>query len=682
MRKPFFVFMLTAGISFILSCSSDHKSIRKSGPDALASHIDKTVKPGDDFFNYANGTWFRENPIPANEPSNGSWQLKQDTINAQIRAICETSAAMTEAPKGSPKQKIGDFFFTGMDSVTLNKQGLSDLRAELERIDAISDMKGVIREAAHIHAVSASPMLSFYVAQDDKNSGKHAIFLWQGGLSLPDRRYYFDVDPGAVTIRRQFVEHLNSVFRILGDDGIKAKASADRLMKLEAALATASRKREDTRDPFQNYHKMSFGRLMETTPDFDWSIFLEGAGLSGVDTVVVGQPEFFTALNGYLKTCTIEDWKPYLKYHFIRGLSRYLDDRTYREFFHFYSTALRGVQEPKPRWKRVVEQTDQCLGELIGQVYVKEYLPGQTKRKLLEIGKAIRSVYAKRIRELDWMSGATKEKALKKLDAINMKLGYPDKWKDLSSLEIDRTSYVRNGMNANQWEFDDMVSKFGKPVDRSEWDMEPQTNNAYYNPSNNEIVIPGCWINLPGYEHVLADDALLYANIGLVFGHEITHGFDDQGSKYDQNGNLKSWWTPEDSVRFYAKTKAIVKQFGGYTVEQGLHLNGELTQGENIADLGGITMAHEAFKKTRQYRKAEVIAGLDPDQRFFLGYALTWMVHMRPEAIAAQVKSNEHAPAQFRVNGPLADISEFYTAFDVKEGDAMWRPDSLRIKIW
>jgi putative endopeptidase len=485
-----------------------------------------------------------------------------------------------------------------------------------------------------------------------------------------------------VKIRGQFKDHLARVFRLLGDDPKAAGSAAERLMKLETSLAAASRKREDTRDPFQNYHKMAFAGLDRAAPDFDWALFMKTAGLAGVDTVIVGQPEFLTALNGLLRTVPLEDWKRYLKYHLVRGLAGYLDDGTYREFFGFYSTALRGVQEPKPRWKRTVEQTNRSLGELVGQVYVKRYLPKGAKPKLLEIGNAIRSVYAERIRGLDWMSEPTKEKALKKLAAITMKLGYPDRWKDLSNLAVDRTSYVRNGMAANRWQFEYDAAKFGKPVDRNEWGMEPQTNNAYYNPSNNEIVIPGCWINLPGYERVMADDALLYAHIGLVFGHEITHGFDDQGSKYDAEGNLRSWWTSGDSVKFTEKARAIVRQFDAYTVDGGLHLNGSLTQGENIADLGGVTMAHEAFKRTRQYRKNEIIAGLTPDQRFFLGYGLTWMVQMRPESVAAQVKSNEHSPARFRVNGPLADVPAFYAAFDVKEGDAMWRPDSSRISIW
>jgi putative endopeptidase len=667
--------------TIIISCTNTAK--KEQTTDPLVSHIDSTVKPGDDFFLFANGKWFKEHPIPASEQNNGLWQLIQDTINAQIRNICESSAALKDAPKGSAKQKIGDFFYTGMDSITLNRKGISDLRPDLDRIDGIKDINGIMKVAAYIHIVSGSPLFGFWVTQDDRISSKNAIFFSQGGLSLPDRTYYVDMDPRTVMVREKFVAHAINMFRIMGQDDVAAKKSAEQLMNLETALAKASRKREDTRDPLKNYNKLSFKQFNEATPNINWTVFMDGTGLHNVDTVIVGQPEFLKALNGYLKSFSLNDWKNYLKFHLISGLSMYLDDKSYNEMFSFYYTVLRGVKEPKPRWKRVVTQTDGSLGELIGQVYVNEYLPKGTKEKLLEIGNAIKAVYAERMKNLDWMSEATKKKAIEKLNAVIMKVGYPDKWKDLSSMQIDRSSYVRNVMNANRWEFNYMINKYGKPVDRSEWNMEPQTYNAYYNPSNNEIVVPGCNIIVPGYERKLADDALLYSVIGgSTFGHEITHGFDDQGSKYDEKGNLHNWWTPEDSLRFYKKTGMIVKQFDGYIAVDSLHINGSLTQGENIADLGGIVMGYEAFKKTDQYKNKEIIAGLNPDQRFFLGYALAWMVNERPEAIANQIKSNEHSPAKFRVLGPLTNMPEFYETFGIKKGDRIWRPDSLRVKIW
>ncbi len=675
-------------LTIALLCTAAALSFAGSKPqrhaaDPLMSHIDASVKPGDDFFLYANGTWFKEHPIPASEQSNGLWQLIQDTINAQVRTICETSARSSDALAGGTKQKIGDFYFTGMDSVALNAKGLADLRDEITLIDTITCTQGLVSAAARIHVVAGAPMFGFGVGQDDKISSKNAIFIHQGGLSLPDRNYYFDTDARAVTIREKFVAHLRAMFVIMGYDGPHAAQAAVNVMKLETALAQASRKREDTRDPLKNYNKISFAQLAGSTPSIDWALFTRSVGLGPVDTVVVGQPEFLSAVNGLLSSFPLEDWKNYLKNNLVRSLARALDDKTYRESFDFYSGVLRGVKEPKPRWKRVVEQTDGQLGELIGQVYVDEYLPKGTKGKLLEIGTAIKRVYADRIKALDWMSPSTKEKAITKLESMIMKVGYPDTWKDMRAMQIGRSSYVRNIMNANTWAFGYMIAKYGKPVDRKEWDMEPQTYNAYYNPSNNEIVVPGCNIIVPGYERTLADDALLYSIIGgSTFGHEMTHGFDDQGCKYDNNGNLNNWWTADDSVKFFSKTALIVRQFNEYVAVDSLHVNGELTQGENIADVGGIMMGYEAFRKTRQFSANERIGGVSAAQRFFLGYALAWMINERPEAIANQVRSNEHSPAKQRVIGPLSDMPEFYAAFNVKKGDAMWRADSVRVKIW
>jgi len=681
MRKQLFHVFICGVILLAAATSCKQTKNTSDNMDALAAHIDSTTKAGNDFFQYANGQWFKQNPIPASEQSNGIWQLIQDTINNQVRTICETSSSL-KADKGSNKQKIGDFFFSGMDSTLLNKNGINDLKGDFARIDKSTDLSSIIKEAATIHSVSSAPFFNFYITQDDRNSSKYAVYISQGGLSLPDRSYYVDTDAKSKTIRDKFVTHIGNMFALMGYTQPVAKLAAARLMEMETAMAKTSRKREDTRDPIANYHKMTIGALTALTPNLDWKVFLKGAGLTGVDTVVVCQPEFLTALNGTLKKYSIADWKNYLKIQMLNDLAPYLDDKTYREHFSFFNTTLRGVKEPKPRWKRVVEQTDRSLGELIGQVYVTEYLPKGTKEKLVEIGNAIKAVFAERIKTLDWMSATTKEKALKKLQAVIMKVGYPDKWKDLSAMQVDRSSYVKNVMSANNWEFNHMIHKFGKPVDRTEWDMQPQTYNAYYNPSNNEIVIPGCNIIVPGYEGKMADDAILYSIIGGTFGHEITHGFDDQGCKYNESGNLSNWWTPEDSRKFTEKTKMIVKQFNDYVDVDNLHINGELTQGENIADLGGVIMGFEAFKKTKQYKDNEVIAGLNPAKRFFLGYALAWMVNMRPEAIMTQIKSNEHAPAKWRVIGPLSDMPEFYSTFGVKQGDTMWRPESEIVKIW
>lgn len=681
MKLTVYFSALMAVLAFMASCTNT--SVKSNEKDALAMHIDSTVRPGDDFFLFANGKWFRENPIPASEQSNGLWQMIQDTINNQVLSICKTSAAISDAPIGSDKQKIGDFYYSGMDSITLNKKGIEEVKPFLAMIDEIKDLDGLVKVAADLRYLTGSALFSLYIGQDDRISNKNAVILSQGGLSLYDRNYYFDTDERAILIRKKFVEHMANMYKIAGYDDTRAKLAAESTMKIETALAKSSRKREDTRDPLNNYTKLSFKKFTETAPNFNWLLFTQHIGLEKADSIILGQPEFVTALNGYLKFYSINDWKNYLKFHLFSNLSEYMDDKTYQESFNFFSKTMEGIAEPKPRWKRVVEQTNQSLGELIGQVYVKEYLPKGTKEKLLEIGNAIRDVYAERIKTLDWMSPATKEKALVKLNGIVMKVGNPDHWKDMSSVQIDRSSYLKNVLSAYKWRFNYMIAKYGKPVDRTEWGMQPQTYNAYYNPSNNEICVPGCNILVPGYEHVLADDAILYSIIGgSTFGHEITHGFDDQGSKYDKEGNLNNWWTSSDSVKFFAKTRLIVEQFNNYMVVDKLHINGNSTQGENIADLAGISMGFEAFKKTKQYKTNEIIAGMKPDQRFFLAYGLAWMINTRPEALANQVKSNVHSPAKFRVIGPLSDIPEFYTAFNVKQGDAMWRADSLRVKIW
>lgn len=681
-RRPllFVTMAVLCTVSLFFSCR-EKKISRK--PDALASHIDRSIRPGDDFFQYANGRWFKKHPIPANETSNGLWQLIQDTLNAQIRSICESAAALKAAEKGGTKQKIGDFFFSGMDAAALNRHGITDLDHDLAMIDLIKDMKGVVAAGARVHQVAGSPFFRFYVAQDDKLSSRYAIFINQGGLSLPERSFYLDTDPRAERIRREFTVYAGRIFQRMGYTEPQAQKAAAGLMKLETMIAKASRKLEDTRDPLKNYNRLSLVQLAREIPGFDWALFFKTVGLKDVDAVVAGQPEFLRGVYARRGHVALNSWKDYLKFHLVNNLAEFMDDATYKEFFNFYGTVMEGVSEPKPRWKRVVEETDSRLGELIGQVYVAEYLPKGTKEKLVEIGEAIRGVYAERIQALDWMSAATKAKALKKLGMVIMKMGYPDRWRDLSALAVDRSSYVRNVMNANLWHFNYNLAKFGKPVDRSEWEMTPQTYNAYYNPSNNEIVIPGCNIIVPGYEKVLADDAILYAIIGgSTIGHEITHGFDDQGCKYDELGNLNNWWTAEDSAKFSARTRMIVEQFNGYNPVDNLYINGEMTQGENIADLAGITMGFEAFKKTPQFKEMKMVAGLGPRKRFFLGYALGWMINQRPEGIANQVKSDVHSPAKYRVNGPLSDFNPFYKTFNVQAGDAMWRPVKKRVKIW
>ena len=668
------VILVAASLNFI-SCNK--KEVELSDP--LVTNRDTLVNPANDFFKYANGGWFKNNPIPSTEQSNGIFRTIADTINNQIKQICEKSAQDESAEKGSNKQKIGDFYASGMDSITINKAGISPLKSEFAKIDAIKDVPSLVNSIAHLHTIGASPAFSFYLGQDDKISTKYALFLGQGGLGLGNRDYYFNTDEQTVKIRTEYVKHLQAMLKLIGQN----EASATSIMKLETDLAKASRKLEDLRDPIKNYNKMTVASLGKMTTNINWNSMFPVLGVAKADSVIVGQPEFYKALNTFVKSYSIDDWKMYLKWDLVNSYAAYLNSDIEKQNFKFYSTVMNGVSKQKPRWKRVVGQTDNYLGELIGQVYVAEYLPKGSKEKLLEIGNNIRDVYADHIKKLDWMSEATKVIALKKLSKIVMKVGYPDKWKDMSSMKIDRKSYCGNVIQANIWSYKDMINKYGKPVDRTEWSMNPQTYNAYYNPSNNEIVVPACNIIVPGFEGRMPDDAILYGIIGgSTFGHEITHGFDDQGSQYDENGNLNNWWTPEDLKKFQAKTKLIVSQFNKYTVLGNKHINGEATQGENIADLGGVVMGYEAFKKTAQYKNNQKISNLSPDQRFFLAYGYAWMVNTKDEALASQIMTDVHAPAQFRINGPLSNIPEFYKTFNVKPGNKMYKPDSLRVVIW
>lgn len=673
-----FAFILTLSIA-ISSCSKKETAF----VDPLLTHRDTTINPADDFFMYANGGWFKQNPIPNSERSNGIFQMIQDTVNAQIKTICENAAKNDDVLKGSNEQKIGDFYASGMDSLSINKAGISPLKNEIARISTVKDVSGLLSTMAHLHTIGAGPGFGFYVGQDDKNSDKNALFFYQGGLGLGQRDYYFDADEQTTKIRNEYVKHVQKILELSGESTQNASKNAAIIMKLETELAQNSRKMEVLRDPLKNYNKMTVAQFSALTPNISWDKMITDLGIKKADDVIVGQPEFFKALNGMIKLYSIEDWKTYLKWDLINTYASYLNTDIENQNFKFYSSVMSGVTQQKPRWKRVVEQTNGSLGELIGQIYVKEYLPKGSKEKLLEIGNNIRDVYAEHIKKLDWMSEATKEKALHKLSKVVMKVGYPDKWKDMSSVAIERNTYCKNVMAVNKWSYNDMVSKFGKPVDRTEWGMFPQTYNAYYNPSNNEICVPGCNIIVPGFEGRMPDDAVLYGIIGgSTFGHEITHGFDDQGSLYDDRGNLRNWWTAEDMEKFKAKTKLIVEQFNKYNVVDGKYVNGDATQGENIADLGGVVMGYEAFKKTKQFKNNEKISGLTPNQRYFLAYGYAWMVNTNKEALAQMVMTDVHSPAKFRVNGPLSNIPEFYETFNVKPTSKMFVPENQRVVIW
>ncbi len=676
MKKPL---LFAALLALVLpSCQKNDRS----GSDPLVEHRDSVVTAGTDFFTYANGGWIRSNPIKADENYNGIWRMVQDSVNDAVKAICENSTKAS-APTGDAKQKIGDFYFSGMDTETIEKSGLSPLDGEFKKIAEIKDKNELIPAVARLQSLQAGPMFSFFVGRDDKNSSKNSVFVSQGGLGLPDRDYYFNTDSRNANIRKEYVNHIAKMLQLMGDDAKTADRYSQSIMKLETSLAKASRKIEDLRDPYANYNKMSMGEIQKLTPAIGWAELTAGMGLQNVDSIIVGQPEFLKQVNNELRSVPIEDWKAYLRWNLINSYAAYLSKEFDDQDFHFYRTILSGTKEQKPRWKRVVEQTNSSLGELVGQEYVSAYLPPRTKEKMVEIGNNLMAVYKDHIQNLDWMSGVTKEKALKKLGTVMQKIGYPDKWKDYSALDVDRGPYVLNVMRANQWLFNRIIKRYGKPVDRTEWRMTPQTYNAGYDPTNNEIVIPACNIIVPGFGKELPDDAVLYGIVGgSTFGHEITHGFDDQGSQYDEIGNLNDWWTKEDREKFTQKAQILVRQFNNYTVLDSLHVRGEATLGENIADLGGVIIGYDAFKKTAQGKSQAKINGLTADQRYFLAYAYAWMVAYRDESSARQIMSDVHSPAKYRVNGPLSNMPEFYAAFGIKPGDPMYRADSVRVKIW
>jgi putative endopeptidase len=650
--------------------------------DPLIQHIDSSYKANEDFFMFANNTWFKQHPIKASETSNGIFKTIEDSVNAAIKQICIQSS-LAKAKKGSNKQKIGDFYKSSMDTILLEELGITPLQEELTVIENINSLADLPKAIAHLNTIGVAPLFYFWIGPDDKNSSLNRGHLWQGGLGLGERDYYLNTDERTLNIKKEYVNHIQIMFQLLNQNEEKALSTSNTILQIETDLAKVSKSMEALRDPYGNYNLMATNSLKSKLGSDFWQNLLQAWNLTTMDSLVVSQPSFFKALTPILKKYSIDDWKNYCTWNLVNNYASYLSKDFYNEDFYFYSTILSGVTEQKPRWETAVNETNNALGELIGQVYVKEYLPANTKEKLKEIGENIRTVYAEHIKDLDWMSEETKAKALVKLAKINMKVGYPDKWKDMSAFEIDSKTYLMNTLKLNQWEFNRMLAKNGQPVNKDEWGMYPQTYNAYYSPSFNEIVVPACNIIVPGYEGKMPDDALLYGIIGgSTFGHEITHGFDDEGSLYDENGNLNDWWTAEDREKFEAKTQLIVEQYSAYTVLDSMHIKGDATQGENIADLGGVTMGLEAFKKTDHYKNNVIIGGLTPMQRFFISYGFAWMVNRRDEALAHRVMTNVHSPAKFRVNGVLSNLPEFYETFNVKEGDAMYRNDSIRVKIW
>ncbi|MBK7851913.1 MAG: M13 family metallopeptidase [Bacteroidetes bacterium] len=677
--------LLPAVILLFWSCASKKtdQQANVTQDDFLWQWIDTTVQPGTDFFKYATGTWMKQNPIPESERRWGIANLVRDDNYTKLRQLSDEAAADKSAQKGSNAQKIGDFWSTGMDSAAIEAQGIKPLQAQLDKINALQSVSDVVNLIADFQVNIGSPLFGAYIFQDEMNSEKYALHFYQGGIGLPDRDYYFNTDSRTANIRKEYVLHLTRMFGLLGEDGVTANRSAAAVMKIETDLAKASRKLEDLRDPYANYNKMSVGDFTKITPSIQWKDILTRMSLNNIDSVIIGQPEFYKQVEKSLNTVSLPEWKTYLRWNLVNSFADQLSSAFDKENFAFYGTVMSGVKTQRPRWKRVLDEQEGFLGDALGQLYVAKYVPQSMRERYDKLVQNMLDTYQERIKGLPWMSDNTKQKALYKLSKINRKVCFPDKWKDYSKLEISRDSYVQNVMNCRAWSYNYEVAKLYKPVDRTEWEMTPQTYNAYYNPSNNEIVLPAAQFLIPGLPDSLADDAIIYGYAAAsTIGHELTHGFDDQGRQFDASGNLQNWWTVDDSVKFTKQANILVKQFSDYVVLDSLHVNGEASLGENIADLGGVVIGLEAFKKTEQFKKGEKIDGLTPLQRYFLGYTLGWLGHARDASLAMQVMTDVHAPNFLRVNGPLSNVPEFYEAFNIKDGDPMYRPDSLRVKIW
>jgi putative endopeptidase len=670
--------MLSCNNSSVVKGTSDSTAKAK---DAIAINIDSTVDPSVDFFDYANGKWIKENPIPSDQSSWGIGNLVLEENRKRFREINEKAAA-SNAAKGTNEQKLGDFWKTAMDSVKADQSGLKPLQPWFDKINAINDIKSLVTTVAEMKTIGSSNLFSDYVSQDLKKSDVMSYTLYQGGIGLPEREYYFKNDSATINIRNQYVKHIAKVLSMSGQDSVSANADAKNILTMETKLAKSSRKLEDLRDDYRNYNKMAITDLPKLSHNIDWTSYLTTAKIKSIDSVIVGQPEFFKNLDNVLQTTPIALWKSYLKYNLINDFSAELPEAYVQENFNF-QRLFSGATTRRPRWKIAIDQENGLMGEILGQLYVKAYISANEKQRYEQMTENIRDAFKDHINALTWMSDSTKQKALAKLAAMKKKVYYPDKWKDYSTMEIGTDSYVQNIMNANLWNYNFQINKLGKPADRDEWGMTPQTYNAEYNPSNNDITLPAAQFIVPGFKDSELDDAVVYGyGAASTIGHEITHGFDDQGRKYDANGNLNKWWTDNDSAEFSKRAKLIIKQFNEFEPVKGYHINGEATQGENIADLGGIILGLDAFKKTEQYKTGEKINGLTPVQRFFLGYALGWLGSTRVELLRNRLLTDVHSPAKYRVNGPFMDVDEFYSAFNIKPGSPMYRADSLRVRIW
>jgi len=643
--------------------------------------LDKTCKPCDDFFNFANGEWLKKNPIPAAYPSWGRFNELAERNREELRGILESAAADSKGPSGSNEQKIGDFYASCMDEKQINAAGAKPLDPEFGRIAGINNAAGLQAEVAHLQSVGVGALFQFGSTQDMKDSTRVIGGADQGGLGLPDRDYYTKTDDKSKQIREQYQEHIAKMFGLVGDDAAKSAVEAKTILDLETRLAEASLTNVERRDPEKTYHKMSRPELQTLTPNWSWDAYFQQIGYSTIDSVDVSAPKFFETISREMKEIPVGDWQIYLRWHLLNSAAPWLSQPFVDEDFNFKGRVLQGTKELLPRWKRCVSATDRQLGEALGQIYVEKYFPPRAKARAEEIVGHLVDALRDDLQTLSWMGPATRQQALAKLSKFTRKIGYPDKWRDYTAYRVDRTSYAANQMRGGEFAFQRDLNKIGKPVDRAEWQMTPPTVNAYYDAEMNEIVFPAGILQPPFFDPD-ADDASNYGGMGAVIGHEMTHGFDDQGRKFDAEGNLRDWWTAEDQKNFNERAQCVKNQLESYKVQDNLHENGDLVLGESIADLGGLNIAFRALEKDLVSDRPESIGGFTPEQRFFLAYTQIWAANDRPEFERLMLNTNPHPLARLRAIAAPSNMPGFSQAFGCKDGDSMVRPAAIRCQIW
>lgn len=670
---PILALALTAG-----ACNGKKENVQAGGIDL--NNLDRSVSPEADFYQFACGGWMKAHPLTDEYGRFGSFDLLAENNRQQMKELIEGLAA-NPAEQGTIARKIGDLYNIAMDSTKLNADGGAPIKPQLEKIAAVKDRKALNQLIAEMTRQGFGPYFGVYIGPDDMNSSVNLVQTYQGGLGLGDRDYYIKEDEHNTEIRTKYEAHVAKMFQLAGWTEKEAGKAATEVMAIETQLAKASYEKVKMRDPHANYHKMSVEELKKNIPGIDWDVYFATLGLQGITELNVGQPEPIQEVASILNTVDLEAQKSYLQWKVIDAAASYLSDDFVTENFEFNGKVLSGVKEMKPRWKRAVATVDGAMGEAVGQMYVEKYFPAAAKERMVKLVGNLQQALGERIQGLEWMSDETKAKALEKLAAIYVKVGYPDKWRDYAALEIKDDSYWFNILRSNEFDFNYMLSKAGKPVDKTEWLMTPQTVNAYYNPTTNEICFPAGILQYPFFD-MNADDAFNYGAIGVVIGHEMTHGFDDQGRQYDKDGNLKDWWTAEDAKNFEARAQVLVNWFDSIEVLPGLHANGQLTLGENIADHGGLQVAFQAFHNATKNAPLGEVDGFTPEQRFYLAYANVWAANIREEQIRFLTQMDVHSLGRWRVNAALPHINGWNEAFNIKEGDLMYLAPDNRASIW